>query len=76
MFARAGADGKSILVSDTPEGAHPGAGAATGKIVNKDTQAKTDNVFVCDSSVLPTSPGMPPILTIVASARRLTKRLV
>jgi choline dehydrogenase-like flavoprotein len=75
ILVKAGADRKSILVSTTPDGSHPGGTAAIGKIVDKDMQTKIDNLFVCDASVLPTSAGMPPILTIVALAKRLAKIL-
>lgn len=75
ILIKAGANSKSILISTTPEGAHPGGTAAIGKIVDKDMQTKIDNLFVCDASVFPTSPGLPPILTIVALAKRLAKKL-
>jgi hypothetical protein len=74
ILVKAGADSKSILVS-RPQGAHPGGTAAIGKIVDKDMQTNIDNLFVCDASVLPTSAGLPPILTIVALAKRLAKNL-
>ena len=74
ILIKAGADSKSITVSKI-SGAHPGGTAAIGKIVDKDLQAKADNLFVCDASVLPISPGMPPILTIAALAKRLAKTL-
>jgi choline dehydrogenase-like flavoprotein len=57
------------------QGAHPGGTASIGKVVDKDLQTKVDNLFVCDASVFPTSPGLPPILTIVALAKRLAKTL-
>ena len=74
ILTEAGADRKSIVVSKV-QGGHPGGTAAIGKVVDKDLQTKLDNLFVCDASVLPTSPGMPPILTIVALAKRLAKTL-
>jgi len=43
--------------------------------VDKDLQTEVDNLFVCDGSVLPISPGMHPVLTIVALAKRLAKTL-
>ena len=74
ILVKAGVDSKSITVSRI-QGAHPGGTAAIGRVVDKDLQAKVDNLFVCDCSVLPDSPGMPPILTIAALAKRLAKTL-
>lgn len=74
ILVKAGADSNSIVVSKV-QGAHPGGTAAVGKVVDKDLQTKMDNLFVCDASVFPTSPGLPPILTIVALAKRLAKTL-
>ena len=74
ILVKAGADRRSIVVSK-PQGAHPGGTAAIGKVVDADLQTKVDNLFVCDGSVLPTAPGMPPILTIAALAKRLAKTL-
>ena len=64
----------SIIVS-RPQGAHPGGTAAIGRVVDADLQTEVDNLFVCDASVLPIAPGLPPILTIVALAKRLGKKL-
>jgi choline dehydrogenase-like flavoprotein len=74
IMAKAGADDESFMVSK-PQGPHPGGTAAIGRIVNSDLESEVDNLFVCDASVLPTSPGLPPILTIVALAKRLAKIL-
>jgi choline dehydrogenase-like flavoprotein len=74
ILVRAGADRESIVVSK-PTGAHPGGTAAIGDVVDKHLQTEVDNLFVCDASVLPTSPGLPPILTIVALSKRLAKVL-
>lgn len=74
ILVRAGANSNSIVVSKV-QGGHPGGTAAIGRIVDKDLQTKIENLFVCDASVLPTSPGLPPILTIVALAKRLAKTL-
>jgi len=70
ILVEAGADPKTICVS-VPQGAHPGGTAAIGQIVNSDLRTEVENLYVCDGSVLPRSPGMPPILTIVALAKRL-----
>jgi choline dehydrogenase-like flavoprotein len=74
VLLQAGALGCTI-VSSKPRGAHPGGTAAIGRIVDKDLQTRVDGLFVCDASVLPTAPGLPPILTIVALAKRLAKTL-
>jgi choline dehydrogenase-like flavoprotein len=72
ILIKAGA--KSIMVSRV-QGGHPGGTAAIGKVVDKNFQTKVDGLFVCDASVLPVTPGLPPILTIVALAKRLAKVL-
>ena len=74
ILIKAGADKKSIVVSK-PQGAHPGGTAAIGKIVNSNLETEIKNLFVCDASVLPRSPGKPPILTLVALAKRQVKIL-
>lgn len=74
ILIKAGADSESIAVSK-PQGAHPGGTAAIGKVVDEDLQTEVEGLFVCDGSVLPTAPGMPPILTICALAKWLAKRL-
>jgi len=74
ILIKSGADSKSITVSKI-QGDHPGGTAAIGRVVDKDLQTNVDNLFVCDGSVLPTSAGMPPILTIAALAKRLVKTL-
>lgn len=75
ILIKAGAKPDSIRFS-TPQGAHPGGTAAIGKIVNAHLETECKNLFVCDASVLPQSPGLPPILTIIALAKRLGKELV
>ena len=66
---------KGSLVDSVIQGAHPGGTAAIGKVVDNDLQTRIDNLFVCDASVLPVASGLPPILTIVALAKRLAKTL-
>ena len=75
ILVKAGADSSSILTS-APQGAHPGGTAAVGKVVDENLQTRVENLFVCDASVLPTAPGIPPILTIAALAKRLATKLV
>lgn len=72
ILIKAGADKNSILVTN-PQGAHPGGTAAIGKVINNKLETEVKNLYICDASVFPTSPGMPPILTIVALAKKLAK---
>lgn len=65
---------KRIFVSKV-QGAHPGGTAAIGDIVDQNLQTEVKNLFVCDASVLPRSPGLPPILTLIALSKRLGKHL-
>jgi len=74
ILIEAGVDPRSIHTS-CPQGAHPGGAAAIGKIVDTNLRTDIEGLFVCDGSVLPQAPGMPPILTIVALAKRLAQRL-
>ncbi|MGE5196926.1 MAG: GMC family oxidoreductase N-terminal domain-containing protein [Deltaproteobacteria bacterium] len=63
------------IVTTKIRGAHPGGTAAIGEVVNNNLETRIKGLFVCDSSVLPVSPGLPPIVTIVALAKRLAKQL-
>jgi choline dehydrogenase-like flavoprotein len=65
----------STISTGKPQGAHHGGTAAIGRVVDKQLQTDIDGLFVCDASVLPRAPGLPPILTIVALAKRLAKIL-
>lgn len=72
ILARTGADDHAFMISKY-QGAHPGGTAAIGEVVDRDLQTKIENLYVCDGSVLPVAPGLPPILTIIALAKRLAK---
>jgi choline dehydrogenase-like flavoprotein len=74
ILIKVGVDPKSIIVS-RPAGAHPGGTAAVGRVVDNNLETRIKNLFVCDASVFPTTPGLPPILTIIALAKRLSKKL-
>jgi choline dehydrogenase-like flavoprotein len=58
-------------------GGHPGGTAAMGEAVNTDfSSTQAENLYVCDGSVIPSSPGVPPSLTIMALSRLLGKMLL
>ncbi|MBN1761863.1 MAG: GMC family oxidoreductase [Methanomicrobia archaeon] len=72
LLEEAGADPKTF-VSTPLRGAHPGGTARIGEAVDKDLATEINGLYVADASVLPASPGAPPILTIVALAKYLSK---
>ena len=74
ILEKAGVDPKSIG-STVYRGAHPGGTAPIGKIVDSNLKTYVDGLYVCDASVLPVSPGKPPILTILALSKRLADYL-
>jgi len=57
-------------------GGHPGGTIEMGKHVNRNFQTKYENLYVCDSSVFPESPGSPPSLSVMAMSRLLSKLLL
>ena len=61
----------STIGSTVYRGAHPGGTAPIGKIVDSNQETEINGLFVSDASVLPISPGKPPILTILALSKRL-----
>lgn len=67
---------KKDVIFTSPRAAHPGGSAAIGEVVDSDLKTKVRDLYVCDASALPASPGAPPILTIVALAKRLSRHLL
>ena len=65
----------TTIGSTVYRGAHPGGTAKIGEIVDSNLETDIENLFVCDASVLPIAPGKPPILTILALAKRLADYL-
>ena len=55
---------------------HPCCTAPIGKVVDENQETKITNLFVSDASVFPSPLGMPPILTIVALSKKLSKYLL
>ncbi len=74
ILIKAGADPDSIMIG-SPIGGHPGGTAPIGKVVDENLETRAKNLYVCDASVFPRSPGRPPVLTIIALAKRLAKQL-
>lgn len=74
ILIEAGVDPKT-MTSTKIRGAHPGGTSAIGEVVNKNLETKIKGLFVCDASVLPDSPGLPPIVTIIALSKKFVKKL-
>ncbi len=74
ILTEAGVD-PGTLISTPARGAHPGGTAAIGEVVDKNLETEIEGLFVCDASVFPSAPGAPPVLTILALAKRLAKHI-
>lgn len=61
------------IVATSLKGAHPGGTAAVGEVVDNNFESEIEGLYVCDASVIPQAPGRPPILTIVAIAKKVAK---
>ena len=75
ILEKAGVD-PTTIASTLYRGAHPGGTAPIGEIVDSNQETKIKGLFVSDASVLPISPGKPPILTILALSKRLSDYLI
>jgi len=64
--------GASDIWATKVSAAHPGGTCRIGHIVNKNLETRYKNLFVVDASVIPEPWGLPPTLTIISLARRLT----
>lgn len=74
ILTEAGVD-PGTIISTPARGAHPGGTAAIGEVVDKNLETEIKGLYVCDASVFPRAPGAPPVLTILALAKRLGKHL-
>jgi len=75
ILIQAGADPGSIVVSG-PSGAHPGGTAAIGEVVDARLETDVPGLYICDASVLPRAPGLPPMLTVIALGKHLAHQLL
>lgn len=66
----------TTIASTIYRGAHPGGSIAIGEFVDNNLETKIKGLFVVDASVIPKSPGAPPILYILALSKRLADYLV
>ncbi len=64
---------KESIVATSLKGAHPGGTASVGEVVDNNFESEIRGLYVCDASVIPEAPGRPPILTIVAIAKKVAK---
>ncbi len=57
-------------------GGHPGGTAAMGGVVDDNLEVKgLPHCYVCDTSVFPRSPGVPPVLTLIAMVKKWARTL-
>jgi choline dehydrogenase-like flavoprotein len=75
ILERAGADA-STFVATPFRGAHPGGTARIGDVVDKELATEIEGLHLADASVLPTAPGAPPMMTIIALAKYLARNLL
>ncbi|MCX5820032.1 MAG: GMC family oxidoreductase N-terminal domain-containing protein [Deltaproteobacteria bacterium] len=69
-----GCPDKSIW-STRVRGAHPGGTCRIGDVVDSNLKTGIENLYVCDTSVLPGALAAPVIITLIALARRLVRHL-
>jgi hypothetical protein len=74
ILTKAGCDPKSISVLEMA-GGHPGGTIAMGQAVAKDFSTEYQGLYVCDGSLMPTSPAAPPSLSICGMSHLLGKLL-
>jgi len=74
IMINAGADPASFSVLKWA-GGHPGGTIAMGKAVNRDFSTEIQGMYVCDGSLMPISPGVPPSLSIDGMSKLLGKIL-
>ena len=72
ILVTAGVDPGTIAVAKGI-GGHPGGTAAIGRVVGPDLQTRVRNLYVCDNSVMPRSGGVPPVLTLIALAKKTAR---
>lgn len=74
ILKRAGADPRSIYSAPIGAG-HPGGTARIGHVVSTELETQIRNLYVCDTSIIPEPWGIPPVWTLIAFGKRLSRRL-
>ncbi len=74
ILTEAGAD-PATFVTTPLRGSHPCGTARIGVSVDLNLETAIPGLSVCDASVLPSAPGAPPILAIIALARYAVEKM-
>ncbi len=70
VLKRAGAADDSFIALK-PSGAHPSATCRINDVVDQNLETRISNLYCCDSSVFPSSLGLPVVWTAVSLGKRL-----
>ena len=75
ILRKIGVKGEDIFVNK-PLGGHPGGGVRLGDHLDTNCQTKITSCYCVDNSIIPEPWGQPPVVTIVAMAKRVAKHLM
>ena len=75
ILIKAGCDPSTIMVGPV-RGAHPGATARIGEVVDENLETRIRNLYVSDASVLPEALDRPVVLSLICLAKRLSDHLL
>ena len=75
ILIKAGCDPSTIMVGPV-RGAHPGATARIGEVVDENLETRIKNLYVSDASVLPEALDRPVVLSLICLAKRLSDHLL
>jgi len=56
-------------------GGHSGGTAGIGRVANNRLETEVKGLYVCDASLIPRSPGIPLVLTLVALAKKFAREV-
>ena len=74
ILVEAGCDPSDIHQTGFTLG-HPSSTVRVGELLDSDLRTEVDGLYCCDTSVMPSAPGRPPALTVVAPGKRLARHL-